>query len=590
MYYKYAIQVAVILLLLPVSAPADEQVNKIVFPLKEVWRYRVPELEATSGQRAIYSTPAADGLRLYYASANGTCGALFKRSGEISWTFHFGEPFNKGLALFDDGPVVAATDFRLFALDRENGFVLWHRNIVSGLSIPISGSANSLLACDNDGGIFCIEPATGAIRWQFETTASVSAFPHIHQGRVFIGDREGNVYCLDESDGREIWKFAAGGGIRSGFAVREEWLFFGSDDNYLYSLDAGKGSLRWRTRTAGDVNGFPICSERTVFATPSDRTLRAYRCSNGHAREGSPLQLNASVVSPLLLDFGQVVIPRRNELVGVSGENLRETGKFTAPADITTGFFLDPESGILYFGCRSGEVMAIAPEAIAGAVVPLRDTAAADRGSITPTLELIPPESTPEEQPQVAQSPGEQAEAQPSPPEPELAEEETVQTTAPVAEDKPETQPEPGQDLELPTEVPVKVEQPEPEESALPTKPEEIPLSPGEALEKAREATASRQLELASKLWKTALIAEAEITYTVSIGLFCRRPAVLSLISSLAEHEVMVFDRQRDGQTCYFVCIGRFDSREEAEGFLENCDDEIKRQNPAAYRLDSFIP
>lgn len=578
MYSKYVISLAVILLLLPVSAPADEQKTEVLFPLKEVWRHRVEELEVTAGQRAIYCSPATDSLRLFYASANGTCGALLKQSGVVSWTFHIGEPFNNGLVLFDEGPVVVATEFRIFALDRENGFVIWHRHVAPGLSVPISGSGNSLLACDKEGGIICLAPSTGAIRWQTKIGASVTAPPYINDGRVFLGDEAGNIYCLDDTDGKEIWKYVAGGGIRSGFAVHEEWLFFGSDDNYLYSLDAGEGSLRWRTRTAGDVNGFPVCSERTVFITPSDRTLRAYRCSNGHARDGSPMQLNTNIGAPLLLDGSQVLIPRKHELVAVGEAELRERGKFTAPADITTGIYRDPETGFIYFGCRSGDVMAIAPEAIADANVPLRDTGPEDRRVETRTVELIPPESTPQEQ-QENPLPEEPPTEQPTPTEPETSEETPEQPL--------ETEEETTAQLETADDSDLKAAETAPDDES---EPEEITLSPEQALEEAKEATVQRQLEQAAKLWKTALAEDAESTYTVAVGLFCRRPAVLSLLSKLSGQEVMVFDRLRDEQTCYFVCVGRFGSREEAERFLEGLDDEVKRQNPAAHRLDSFIP
>jgi len=83
---------------------------------------------------------------------------------------------------------------------------------------------------------------------------------------------------------------------------------------------------------------------------------------------------------------------------------------------------------------------------------------------------------------------------------------------------------------------------------------------------------------------------QAESTYTVTIGLFCRRTAVLSLVERYSGEEIMLFKRRQEDQTCFFVCIGTFDSREAAEAYMAGLDETIKRQKPSVYRLDSFIP
>jgi len=116
---------------------AQDEETPALFPLVEIWRYQAPELAATSNQRAMISTPQTDDLRTYFTSANGTCGALFKSSGSVSWVFHFKKPFTRGLHLFPSGPLVAATEERLFAFDPETGLIIWQRVVPAGISAPI---------------------------------------------------------------------------------------------------------------------------------------------------------------------------------------------------------------------------------------------------------------------------------------------------------------------------------------------------------------------------------------------------------------------------------------------------------------------
>jgi outer membrane protein assembly factor BamB len=561
---------------------ADEKEQPLQFPLKEIWRYQVSEHEITAGQLAMFTTPCMDDLRVFYASANGTCGALFKRTGEVSWIFNSNEPLTYGLLLFENGPIVTASSGRIYALDRESGLVIWHRILDPGLSTAICSARAGVLLSLSDGSVQMLDPQSGSQRWVFSAAAPVTSPLLDEEDRVFFGDNVGNIYCLNGADGKENWRFTAGGAIHSGIALKDKSLFFGSDDNFFYSLNSDEGTLRWRARTAGDVNGYPVCSDKTVFIAASDRTLRAFRFSNGHARVGSPVLLSANIEVPLLLAGSQILFPRKKDLVAVNAETLKETAKYTAPDDITTGVLWDRVDGVLYFGCRDGSFVASAPEVIANRQVSLQAAPPIEREiKRSAGIEAIRPEVKKE-----AESP-----------KPDEKTEKAVENkvTEETTETKPEQVPpeEPAKETDVPAELPA--EEPpttvnvKPEASEPAVETVETKHSSEEMLALAIEATKAGDLDRASKLWRETLADKASTTYTVTIGMFCRREAVLSLISRLGGSDVLIFDRVHGGQTCYFVCIGWFGTREEAEKYMEGLGENIKKQNPAAYRLDSFI-
>jgi len=71
---------------------------------------------------------------------------------------------------------------------------------------------------------------------------------------VYYGSSsEDAVYCLDAATGAVRWRFVAEGPVRLPPALYKDTLFAGADDGHLYALDARTGELRWKYR-AGEIN------------------------------------------------------------------------------------------------------------------------------------------------------------------------------------------------------------------------------------------------------------------------------------------------------------------------------------------------
>jgi alcohol dehydrogenase (cytochrome c) len=64
------------------------------------------------------------------------------------------------------------------------------------------------------GFLKAIDPATGAIKWQFEHTSPTwSGLLSTAGGLVFSGDAEGNFIALDAASGKVLWHFQMGGAV-----------------------------------------------------------------------------------------------------------------------------------------------------------------------------------------------------------------------------------------------------------------------------------------------------------------------------------------------------------------------------------------
>ena len=605
---------AVFILPSVVASAQEEETKENLFPLVQVWSYNAPQFESTFNQQTILNTPVADELRIFFTSSNGSCGAIFKRTGEISWTFNYNKSFNLGLLIYPGKVLVTACSDRIFAFNPENGLVLWHKAIASQMTSTIAQAGDALIAADTNGRIYCLDAEYGSLKWQTELGSASESQPLVAEGRIFIGDEAGFVHCLDLGNGKSEWKYEVGSPVRSGFALYEKHLFFGAKDNYFYSINADDGSRRWRTRTAGDINGVPFCNGKTVYISSSDRTLRAFHVGNGHTRRNSPVQLTSNLRVPPVVIEDQLIFPLLSELVGYHRVHLNKEAGFTAPGSISTGVLLEPDQNLLIFGCTTGQVIAVAPQYVIAKlhiaqdrpdvlVADRPDVAVAEPETEEPaveTEEILQPaedeaEQTAEETLEPAQDEEPPAEETTEPSQEEQPVEETTEpeeeaetVEPPVVEEIPETE-ESQEELPDTTES---AEEIEVEEEVAETSEEqpEPTLSPAEALTQAQAAVTARDFDLASRLWRVAMADRVETTYTVTVGLFCQMPAIHTVLDHAPGEAVMVFDRQRGDTTCYFICIGMFDTREEAEAYIYKLDDLIQRQNPTAHRLDSFIP
>lgn len=104
------------------------------------------------------------------------------------------------------------------------------------------------------GGLFCLEEATGKELWKFippevgkyskpgvESPPSLS----LQNGKVylcFIANGENATVCCLAKSGEELWSFTSpeagtsGGYATSGVAVADGWLYFGNDGGWVYVL------------------------------------------------------------------------------------------------------------------------------------------------------------------------------------------------------------------------------------------------------------------------------------------------------------------------------------------------------------------
>ncbi len=195
---------------------------------------------------------------------------------------------------------------KVYALDMENGEILWERNIRRHkvfqspwwghtlISSP-AYSEGRLFVGSDDGWVYCLDAENGDILWEKQIGFSLMGCygsVTLKGDKVFIGNGDswfwgskslpGFLYALDINTGRVIWKkFFIGGGVGNAPAVDNGMVFVSTLDHNIYAFNASNGELIWRYQLLGQSWCSPSVSNGKVFIGDMSGRVYALREEDG---------------------------------------------------------------------------------------------------------------------------------------------------------------------------------------------------------------------------------------------------------------------------------------------------------------------
>jgi len=187
----------------------------------------------------------------------------------------------------------------LFALDMEDGGILWRREISNG---PVSSPAGRMMGSQFHVFVAARKGLVQAFRvsrdgadrlWTYQMAHEVMGSPVIERDTeaslLFLGSKYGNIVAIDARTGDEVWSRMAGNWIDNTACIArvdgENVVFVGSHDYNVYAFRASDGERLWRRHLGGEVysapafmdwNGTPV-----VIAASLDNHLYAINARTG---------------------------------------------------------------------------------------------------------------------------------------------------------------------------------------------------------------------------------------------------------------------------------------------------------------------
>ena len=163
------------------------------------------------------------------------------------------------------------------ALDRQNGHVIWRKEITNFAGSSVSVRDGTLLA-KSSHTLYALDRDSGATLWSFSPYGpegeSIYSSPTVHQGRVHIGDRRGFLHCLDLNTGEAIWKELTNESqnhdVNSTPLISGELVIVATNANCVVAYEAAMGRQAWKEQVDGpSILGPVLFGDSVVVAAES---------------------------------------------------------------------------------------------------------------------------------------------------------------------------------------------------------------------------------------------------------------------------------------------------------------------------------
>lgn len=156
---------------------------------------------ATGGVRAsratpgtVLATPATDGRHLFVATVRGVVLAVTVEGLESVWEFTLPDAVYGAAVVAADTLLVLARDGTLALVPvtapESRRTLSLGRPAVAGPTVTTAGVLVGTVA----GEVLCVDPATGAVRWQARVAGPIESPPAVREGRLVVVDGRGGVH------------------------------------------------------------------------------------------------------------------------------------------------------------------------------------------------------------------------------------------------------------------------------------------------------------------------------------------------------------------------------------------------------------
>lgn len=179
--------------------------------------------------------------------------------------------------VYDAGVLYAGAFGGLYAIDPATGADLW---VFAQPGVQFSPAAISGNAVYVSGGdtLYALNRTTGALLWSVDLEENIQgSSPLLVDGVAYVGSTAGNVYAIDLATHAELWSANVGSPIRFSLAASKNLLIVVADDA-IHALKLKDGEEKWaRTGQFGPA----AVSDKLVYAGLQGGGFYALDLNNG---------------------------------------------------------------------------------------------------------------------------------------------------------------------------------------------------------------------------------------------------------------------------------------------------------------------
>ena len=236
---------------------------------------------------------------IFFFDGNGSI-IKFEDSSKLVWKKNYyskAEKKSKPFLFFNknkDTLIVADNISKYYALDINNGKLLWQKNNSSPFNSQIKIYKDKFYIIDLENVIHCYSIKNGEEIWKYKTEnffikSQKRLSIAIDDNKIYFNNSIGDITALNVNNGDFIWQMPTqntqiyGDAFllkTSDLVINENSIFFSNNKNEFYSVNKKSGNLNWKNKINSDLR--PILIGKVIFTISNEGFLISVDSTNGN--------------------------------------------------------------------------------------------------------------------------------------------------------------------------------------------------------------------------------------------------------------------------------------------------------------------
>lgn len=226
---------------------------------KIVWRHQIPH-----GKLA--SSPGLTAREVLVHGMDGHVWALDRRNGRLLWHRTIGSPIESSPVVWRNLDYFGTWSGRLYALNVKTHRIRWSRLLGAKITSSVAVAGGVIFVGDYAGRVWALSARTGRVRWVRHVNGRVYGTPAVAHRRVFVPSSTGGSLTAFSVRGRYLWSYHTGSYVYSSPAAWGGRVFFGSYNGVLYCASARNGRTLWTAGAGGAISGAAVVVDGVAYA------------------------------------------------------------------------------------------------------------------------------------------------------------------------------------------------------------------------------------------------------------------------------------------------------------------------------------
>ena len=192
-----------------------------------------------------------------------------------------------GLAVSDNVLAVTTGTGDIFALNKDNGKIIWQNKVTAHIRAAPIISGNFFLVLAKDNRLYTYDLISGNLSWTHEGLEEVSTFmgsssPVVSKGIVIVTYSSGEIYAINLSNGGVIWNDNLSklvqkssleniSDIRGNAVIQNNVVYVISHNGRMVAMDLNSGQRLWESKIGGIQT--PWVASMFIYVLSKDNEL-----------------------------------------------------------------------------------------------------------------------------------------------------------------------------------------------------------------------------------------------------------------------------------------------------------------------------